>query len=303
MVQWVLQNGWPAASEEEAAYRRKTLARDGVAVIVIAALCLLFFAAAPSNNIFKNDRAGTSPEEGVTSLTRPPRSPSSPTEQRISVVLFVLSALVLWSDIGLTPAPKRSDVVWNTIGVIGHAAYFTVQTLMLQTVYFAVGVVDAFTDSPRLEGFLCTLALWTATQSVALCVLFLKHNWTEARWRSEVYKPMEAAYPGWGELMLFTHITPAVLGLADLALLRDPVALHHTGPELMILAIAAFVYGTAYTAWLVLFERYLSPGTWIYPFAADLRRPRAAAAFVVVQSVFIILLAATLRYLFVSLRI
>ena len=226
-----------------------------------------------------------------------PTLPTTLTGLPLRSALAATQAVVLWADIGAQPAPSSGDHKFYAIQPIGHAAFFTVQTLMLQFVVFASGAAAAALGDARLGCASMCLSLWTATQGVILTLNFFKLNWFEAKWRTQVAMPQEAKYPGWKALMLFTHVPALPLALVDLLLVQDGATLARFGPSPWTLAKVAVAYAVAYTAWLKTMQHVLRPGTLVYPFVADLNTPAKVSIFVVAQTALVSVMIFGLAFL------
>jgi hypothetical protein len=272
---------WNAPTNDEAAFKASANRKNLIAIAIIAtgmyALCA---------------KSGDAP-----------RIPRDSYHVLVSAALFVLSAAALVAELVVRPPPKRGDRIWNTLEPIGHAAYFTHQIIMLQAVYCGYGLAAALSESPGLAAMVQYLAVWVATQSAALTLLFFKNNWYEPRWHRDVLVTMEGMYPGWKYLVLFSNSVPCVVAVADLLLLKDPAALYNHGMSLGTMSMVILMYSALYTAWTKLLQQVVRPGTLVYPFIADLNTPRRIGVFIFLQWVAVLFVGCLLWLFCVSLRL
>jgi hypothetical protein len=197
-----------------------------------------------------------------------PRIPRDSYHVLVSAALFVLSAAALVAELVVRPPPKRGD-----------------------------------RESPGLAAMVQYLAVWVATQSAALTLLFFKNNWYEPRWHRDVLVTMEGMYPGWKYLVLFSNSVPCVVAVADLLLLKDPAALYNHGMSLGTMSMVILMYSALYTAWTKLLQQVVRPGTLVYPFIADLNTPRRIGVFIFLQWVAVLFVGCLLWLFCVSLRL
>jgi hypothetical protein len=276
-----LSTGWEGPTREEKAFKARANLKNLIVIALVAA-CLYKAFAVPNGA---------------------PHIPHAPFHVLASMALFFLSTTALFAEFIVCPAPKKGEMGWRTLGTIGHAAYFTVQTLMLQTIYSGFTFAAGLSESPALAALVQYLAVWIGTQGIALTLLFFKHNWYEPRWRRDVLTMMETMYPRWGFLMLYSHTVPCIVAVADLLLLKDPAALYNHGMSLGTLSLVTLVYATLYTAWTKLLQHVINPNTLIYPFIEDLNSPLTIGAFIAVQWVAVSIVGAVVWYVFVAARL
>eukprot|EP00672_Neobodo_designis_P023757 CAMPEP_0174837642 /NCGR_PEP_ID=MMETSP1114-20130205/6877_1 /TAXON_ID=312471 /ORGANISM="Neobodo designis, Strain CCAP 1951/1" /LENGTH=281 /DNA_ID=CAMNT_0016071713 /DNA_START=45 /DNA_END=890 /DNA_ORIENTATION=+ len=270
---WFLS--WTKPTAESVAHQNQALRKDA-AVSLVAFLVIWYLCTTDAQ-----------PEELV--------QKTSPTVAATAALLVAaIASLVL--DVKLAPPPTPADVmVWRALGTpLGHCSYFTVQTLFLHCIYLAIALYGEVTGSATARTAVCALCVWVTTQAIALAGLFLAHNWFERRWQEEVHAPLEVKYPGWGALMLTTHLLPAVVALIDFFVVRDAAAVLARGPSMSTMVAVAFGYGVAYTAWMKLVQHVLSPGTLMYPFVSDLHSVGKCASFVGAQGAAIAVLSCVL---------
>lgn len=195
-------------------------------------------------------------------------------------ICAVCMVLTLCSDLFMLPAPRRTDPDWNSIGIIGHPGFFTLQTLFLQTAFTLVKAYALWSADVHLAALTFSIALWVDTQGVALTLLFFKLNWWEPKWQRDVQKPKEREYPGISTIWLLGHVPSLPLALLDALILSAPSVMEVHGAKLSTVIKIAFAYGSIYLLWAKVVQ--WSMGSLIYPFIGEIDSPVKAGGFVIV---------------------
>ena len=184
------------------------------------------------------------------------------------------------ADMFLLPHPSPDEPKWQTIAIIGHSGFFTIQTLFLQTCYHVVKCYALFTGNIKLAIVCYAISLWVNTQGAALTLLFFKLNWYEPKWQRDIQKPMEKKYPGISFPWLLGHVPSLPIALVDAIFVTNGLVVAAHGAEHMTVVKIAYSYGFLY----LLFCKYIQ---WqfdslIYPFIKDIAGPVKCIGFVVI---------------------
>ena len=197
-----------------------------------------------------------------------------------SLLAAIAMVITFVSDIFLLPYPTPDQPKWQTVSIIGHCGFFTLQTLFLQTSYALVKAYAIYTGNAKLCVVCCSMALWVNTQGAALTLLFFKLNWYEPKWQRDIQKPNEKKYPGISFVWLVGHVPSLPIALFDVVFLNNAAVVAVHGAEYMTVVKVAFVYGALY----LLFAKSVQSkyGTLIYPFIKDISSPVKGFGFVVI---------------------
>ena len=176
------------------------------------------------------------------------------------------------------PHPTKNDLnKWISMSIIGHSAFFTLQSLFLQTAYTLCKAYALCTGNTPLLIVCYGCSLWVNTQGAALTFLFLKLNWYEKEWQKD-REIVEKTHPGSGNVILFTHVMSLPVALFDAVFLcnSDLVATH--GALYRTIVPVAFMYGFVYLVFAKGVQWSLD--CYIYPFMKEIDSVLKGAAFV-----------------------
>ena len=256
---------WPHAKPTEAAHSHRALVKD--TVLFLAMVYTFFHIAHTADEL--------TPEHQTLTFSAP--------QQIGSILAAIVMVITFVSDLFLLPHPTPDQPKWQTIAIIGHCGFFTLQTLFLQTCYALVKCYAVCTGHLQLMVVCYSLALWVNTQGTALTLLFFKLNWYEPKWQRDIQKPMEQQYPGISFLWLLGHVPSLPVALFDALLLCEASVVAVHGAKLRTVVQVAFVYGAVY----LLFAKVVqySCATLIYPFIKDISSPVKCVGFVAVVGV------------------
>lgn len=253
---------WPSATPAEARHKRVALYKDAVVFVALVVGILMMGA--------NEDGKGVGKENDDVVYPSP-------------ALAFALCGFMLFSlgsDLFLLPAPRRTSPTWNTISIIGHPAFFTMQTLFLQTAFALLKWWSFWTENAPLATVMFKISLWVDTQGIALTLLFFKLNWFEKKWQRDIQTPMEKDYPSISTVWLVGHVISFPVALLDALFLCPPAMMKVHGATLYAVVQIAFAYGFGYLLWAKFVEwRY---NTLIYPFLADIDNWAKSLGFVIV---------------------
>ena len=253
---------WRKATPEEHQHKRSALTKDFF--IFASIICAMFY--------FSQFSADLTAEHAAIAFTS--------NQKIMSCLVTLLMFITFASDLFGLPPPTKAQPKWNTISIIGHCGFFTLQTLFLQTAFTIVKAYAIVSENTKLLVLVSSLALWVNTQGTALTLLFFKLNWYEPKWQRDVQRPMELIYPGISSIWLLGHVPSLPLALFDALFLNDRsiVALH--GAAYQTIVMVAFGYGAVY----LLFAKTVQwrMNTLIYPFIKDISSLVKGFGFVVV---------------------
>jgi len=190
-----------------------------------------------------------------------------------SVMILVMFLWTFWN-----PHPTKNDLnKWISMSIIGHSAFFTLQSLFLQTAYTLCKAYALCTGNTPLLIVCYGCSLWVNTQGAALTFLFLKLNWYEKEWQKD-REIVEKTHPGSGNVILFTHVMSLPVALFDAVFLcnSDLVATH--GALYRTIVPVAFMYGFVYLVFAKGVQWSLD--CYIYPFMKEIDSVLKGAAFV-----------------------
>jgi len=246
---------WPEPSAEEYSHNNKALAKD--VVVFSTMIYILFYLSSTINEVTYD----------------------FPMSQRIgslitsSVMILVMFLWTFWN-----PHPTKNDLnKWISMSIIGHSAFFTLQSLFLQTAYTLCKAYALCTGNTPLLIVCYGCSLWVNTQGAALTFLFLKLNWYEKEWQKD-REIVEKTHPGSGNVILFTHVMSLPVALFDAVFLcnSDLVATH--GALYRTIVPVAFMYGFVYLVFAKGVQWSLD--CYIYPFMKEIDSVLKGAAFV-----------------------
>lgn len=191
----------------------------------------------------------------------------------------------VWIEMAVLPPPDpaRSPKKRAVISIVGHAAFFTDQCLLIGLVYtigsslctfepWIVGALPAAAQ-PQLAleiGHIRTLTnsvgVFVGTMGIALSLLFYGLNWREKQWRQEVMGRFHPLGVPVGKLQWTAHMYTLPLSFIDLFVLKDRQLLLSLTPPFTHLSTVALIYATTFClVWTPLLF-LLNGGAWPYPF-------------------------------------
>ena len=256
---------WPSNKPNEVAHHNKALMKD---TCVMTAIIYTFFYFA--NNSSTNDYLSQTDQDKVFSNWMVCGS----------VLNAIAMVVTFMSDMFLLPYAAPGEPKWQTISIIGHCGFFTLQTLFLQTSYSLVKAYAIYTRNIQLVVVCYAVSLWVNTQGTALTILFFKLNWYEPKWQRDIQKPQEAIYPGISFLWLLGHVPSLPIAIVDALFFCNGSVVALLGAEYLTVVKVAFLYGFFYFLFTKLVQWYY--GTLIYPFIKDISTPLLSLAFVVI---------------------
>jgi len=246
---------WPEPSAEEYSHNNKALAKD--VVVFSTMIYILFYLSSTINEVTYDFPMSQLIGSLITS----------------SVMILVMFLWTFWN-----PHPTKNDLnKWISMSIIGHSAFFTLQSLFLQTAYTMCKAYALCTGNTPLLIVCYGCSLWVNTQGAALTFLFLKLNWYEKEWQKD-REIVEKTHPGSGNVILFTHVMSLPVALFDAVFLcnSDLVATH--GALYRTIVPVAFMYGFVYLVFAKGVQWSLD--CYIYPFMKEIDSVLKGAAFV-----------------------
>merc|ERR1712166_367721 len=246
---------WPEPSAEEYSHNNKALAKD--VVVFSTMIYILFYLSSTINEVTYDFPMSQLIGSLITS----------------SVMILVMFLWTFWN-----PHPTKNDLnKWISMSIIGHSAFFTLQSLFLQTAYTLCKAYALCTGNTPLLIVCYGCSLWVNTQGAALTFLFLKLNWYEKEWQKD-REIVEKTHPGSGNVILFTHVMSLPVALFDAVFLcnSDLVATH--GALYRTIVPVAFMYGFVYLVFAKGVQWSLD--CYIYPFMKEIDSVLKGAAFV-----------------------
>lgn len=257
---------WPPKTPQQRAFHAAALKKDGIA------LCLV-------SGAFVVAAASATPIDSL-----PPTSASG---VLLAGLAGILSTSALAVDLAWHPPPNVGDDVYNTLDCLGHAGFFTIQTLMLQSCYFLFSFYAMVAQDARVTSVVYGLSLWVGAQGIALTLLYYFLNWRDPVYQRDVVAENERRFPKFGAMMWWVHGPPLALSLLDLRFIKDKQLIATQGMHVSSLVVAALLYGAAFTSWMKALQLWLRPGTLVYPFVKMLDKPWRIIAFVLILWFFV----------------
>eukprot|EP00401_Gymnodinium_catenatum_P032131 CAMPEP_0117563840 /NCGR_PEP_ID=MMETSP0784-20121206/55713_1 /TAXON_ID=39447 /ORGANISM="" /LENGTH=246 /DNA_ID=CAMNT_0005361521 /DNA_START=76 /DNA_END=813 /DNA_ORIENTATION=+ len=183
--------------------------------------------------------------------------PASPLRAASACILAGGMLLEFGVDLTKMPAPKRQDEIFELLASAGKPIFLTFWILCIQTVQ-AVGVVVA--EVSLLSSWPClrlltvcyTLSSFVGALGVVLTLLFLKFNWFEEKWQTNVRRLWEGRGIPFGLLTLLSHIPSMPVGILDVAI-KDSTLLRLCAPLLYENVLAVFIFSMVYFIWIHIF--------------------------------------------------
>ena len=161
---------------------------------------------------------------------------------------------------------------------LGPYAYFTKHALTIQAAHLTLSLAAEVSLDGRV--LVCThaFATFAAVVGIALTVLFLKLNWFEDTWRTEVLAPTDARMRGtFTTITLTAHMLALPVAVLDVLVLKRPDVYPIT-PE-SVAKVTAFACGYPPLYCGLTMANFALVGHYPYPFMRALVRPRHWLAF------------------------
>ena len=270
---------WPKPTKAERAHQNKALCKDAALFALMMYVLTRIADGLP----------GLAAEDEALAL----RDAQTPLPFLYACIIVVT---VTKGDLTGTPPPSKGEPKWDSVATpLGHWAFFTLQTLFVQTAYLCLKAYGIYMGNTKILQLCLQISLWTNTQGVALTILFFKLNWFEAKWIRDVKKPLEKKFPGISQIFLLGHVPPLILGIVD-AWSTDPRLVSIYGSNLTTIIKIAFAYGTVYLCGAK-FLQWQTGGTCIYPFIKDLDSVPKCIAFILAVGAAVSLFACGVQYL------
>ena len=210
----------------------------------------------------------------------------------VMAFLNLVTLVLAWAvDTYGTPPPEKDSDPYKVTRTIGPLAFFTKQTLCIQTIYAFVSFLSeaALFVGPRTFNWL----LWThrastavAVAAVSLTLLFLRLNWYEATWRRETLDPWLQRGLPIKVIVLVSHLASLPVAFVDVVLVKRPNFDTDTDDVLFSAALL-----TAYVIFFISITRinfYLNGRRYPYPFMRAFKRTKHWLLFTVVVLAFVL---------------
>jgi len=188
---------------------------------------------------------------------------------------FCIAWLTFYLDVCKSVPPEKGDFKEQLLrlNVNGLFSYFTFHIIFLECIYWSmcflaevwlfINPQDAYLS--HLMAFNYSIASIVSALGPALGMLFLKFNWYESDWRSQVLQVYESrGYVHLGSMLLFTHLNQFPVALLDMMVLKDHQFLQNSMPNIESTSLAISMYAMYYVAFTHVNYRY--SGGYPYPF-------------------------------------
>mmetsp|Transcript_55106 Transcript_55106/g.144955 ORF Transcript_55106/g.144955 Transcript_55106/m.144955 type:complete len:287 (-) Transcript_55106:74-934(-) len=190
-------------------------------------------------------------------------------------VLALGMLMELWVDFFKMPPMTKDCEIFELMQKVGKVAFLTFWILVLQTTQM---VASFLAEACLLLGLPCaglltfsyTIAVFMSTIGIMLTLLFLKFNYFEKVWRTEVKELWERRGIPLGRYTLLAHLPSLPIAVLDLAVVKDKSFLHLCNPQLWHNAGFTVLFGTLYFSWIHVLWWLTNYEHWPYPFLHEL---------------------------------
>ena len=264
---------WPKPSKEESQHNNIALVKDFFVFTLF--LFVMFYASSTIDVNIAYD------------------FPSSQVSGSLFTACIMIAVMFVW--VFEMPIPTKSDSKWDAIGAIGHASFYSLQALFLQTAYTLCKAYAMLTGNTKLLAATYRCALWTTVNGTGLTVLFFGLMWFQKKWQKEIGRPMEKTHPGASNVMFFVHLLPLFVAFFDIIFLCDTTFIIAHGAQWNTVVQMGFMYAAVYLCWCKFLQYKFN--CFIYPFIRDITNFWKLFACVVIMGILTALNSYVLNYI------